>query len=198
VRACPPKLERKRERRRKVTRSASVRLGGTGKSGHPDFKNMPDIYQILKKLNIQYTEHKHPAVYTVEEAERFRQGIDALHCKSLFIRNKKGDKNYLVIIRADKRLKLKALQEELKESRLSFASESRLKKYLGVTPGAVSPFGLINDSNQEVMVVIDNDIWRSQKVAFHPNINTITLVIKTTDFKKFLSGVRNQVRYFNC
>ena len=94
-------------------------------------------------------------VFTVEEAEQHWRGIDAVHCKNLFVRNKKGNAHYLVIVERSKSVGMKRLAGELGEDRLSFASPERLAKYLGLTPGAVSPFGIINDHEHLVTVVLD-------------------------------------------
>lgn len=158
---------------------------------------MKDIYLILKDLDIEFEKYEHPAVYTVEEAEKYDRGVDAAHSKNLFLRNKKGNKHYLVILEGSKRVDLKELAKLLNEGDLSFASPERMLKYLELTPGSVSPFGLINDINKEVHVVVDNDLLKSKKQGSHPNVNTATLVISTDDFKKFLEYTGNWVTYLN-
>jgi Ala-tRNA(Pro) deacylase len=155
---------------------------------------MSDIYHILSTLNIHYEKYEHPPVFTVEEAEKYDRG-DAVHSKNLFLRNKKGNRHYLVVTAASKQINIKELETKLEEKNLSFASSERLLNYLGLTPGSVSPFGLINDMNKEVQVVVDQDLLRGDKQAFHPNINTATLVISTPDFKKFLECTGNKISY---
>lgn len=158
---------------------------------------MKDIYDILNELNIQYEKVEHPAVYTCAEADQYDRGPDCGKCKNLFLRNKKGDKNYLVILPAEKRLDLENLAEHLSETKLSFASAERLLKYLGLTPGSVSPFGLITDANKEVVVVVDNDLFKYPQLGFHPNINTATLIISVDDFKKYLDWTGNKMICLN-
>lgn len=153
------------------------------------------VYEILKKLDISYIRHEHPPVFTVEEAERYWQGIRGAHCKNLFLRNKKGNRHYLVIIEHTKRAGLKELEGRLGEDRLSFASEDRLNRYLGLKAGSVSPFGLISDSKKEVKVIIDQDLRNSDRINFHPNVNTATVEMAYSDFEKFLSWAGNSVRY---
>jgi Ala-tRNA(Pro) deacylase len=153
------------------------------------------VYNLLEKLEIPYTQHNHPPVYTVEQAKKHWTQIQGAHCKNLFLRNKKGNHHYLVILEATKAADLKALRRKLGEDGLSFASPKRLKKYLGLEPGAVSPFGLINDHENQVKVVIDQDLKSSKIVNFHPNVNTATLGISFADFKRFLSRTKNPVRY---
>jgi len=158
-------------------------------------ENEQKVYEILRKLDISYIRHEHPPVFTVEEALRHWQGIKGAHCKNLFLRNKKGNHHYLVIIEHKKRAELKKLEDELGEDRLSFASEDRLRRYLGLEPGSVSPFGLINDSKKEVKVIIDQDLKSWGRINFHPNINTATVEMAYSDFEKFLSWAGNSVRY---
>ncbi len=153
------------------------------------------VYEILEKLGVAYTRHEHPPVYTVEEAEKHWTAISGAHCKNLFLRNKKGNRHYLVILEASKAADLKALNKILGEDRLSFASGERLMKYLGLEAGSVSPFGLIYDKENHVQVVIDIDLKRAGAVNFHPNINTVTIGFSFADFEKYLSWSRNPVRY---
>ncbi|MEK7653014.1 MAG: prolyl-tRNA synthetase associated domain-containing protein [Patescibacteria group bacterium] len=156
---------------------------------------MEDIYEILKGLGVVYKKYEHPPVYTCEEAEKHHKDPEAGRCKNLFLRNKKGDKHYLIVIRADKKVDIENLTQLLLEDKLGFASNERLMKYLNLTTGAVSPFGLINDINKEVLVVIDSGLLDYKKLTFHPNINTVSLVISTSDFKKFLDWCGNSYRF---
>lgn len=153
------------------------------------------VYQALEDLQIRWTRYEHPAVFTVEEAERHWAPIPATHCKNLFLRNKKATAHYLAIVESSKRVDIGALTARLNEDRLSFASPERLATYLGLTPGSVSPFGLIHPGAKDVRVVIDADLRRAESVAFHPNINTATIVLAWTDFERFLERRGNIVRY---
>jgi Ala-tRNA(Pro) deacylase len=153
------------------------------------------VYDTLEQLDISYTKHEHPPVYTVEEAEQHWETITGAHCKNLFLRNKKGRNHYLVIAKSEKRVDLKALTSRLGEDRLSFASPERMKRYLGLEPGAVSPFGLINDRENQVVVIIDRDLKEASHVNFHPNVNTATVGITFADFEKFLTYCKNPVRF---
>lgn len=156
---------------------------------------MPDIYEVLTALDIPYEKHEHPAVFTVEESMQYDRGLDAGKSKNLFLRNKKGDTHYLIVVEAERRVDLKHVGELLGAGRLSFASAERMQKYLGLTPGSVSPFGLINDTDHEVKVIVDEGLMQHEKVAFHPNVNTATLVISREDFRKFLERMGNSVTY---
>jgi Ala-tRNA(Pro) deacylase len=134
-------------------------------------------------------------VFTVEEANQHWAGIDAAHCKNLFLRNKKGTIHYLVILEHLKEVDLKRLVGRLGDDRLSFASPERLMTHLGLSPGSVSPFGLINDGTHQVRVVIDADLRTADRIAFHPNVNTATIVLAWTDFQRFLARCGNPVRF---
>ena len=149
----------------------------------------------LDALGIASTRHDHPPVATVEEAVRHWADIPATHCKNLFLRNQKGDRHYLVIVEHAKRVDLRRLAEQIGDGKLSFASPERLKTYLGLTPGSVSPFGLINDSSRAVRVVIDRDLKAATRLSFHPNINTVTLTIAGADFTRFLEACGNIAQY---
>ena len=156
---------------------------------------MKDIYKILEELSIKYVQYDHPAVFTCEEADQYYAKMTGGHSKNLFLRNKKGDRYYLVIVKTDKKVDLKGLSEKLAEKKLAFASPERLLNVLGLTPGSVTPFGLINDENKQVTVVIDEDLWKYDTLNYHPNVNTATLGISRDDFKKFLDFCGNGVKF---
>lgn len=147
---------------------------------------MEEVFKVLKHLEINYERRDHPPVFTVAEADKYDRGEGA-QSKNLFLRNKKGDKHFLVVLEGGKQIDLRQLQQQLQQNKLSFASPERMMQYLGLTPGAVSPFGLINDSDKSVTVVVDEDLLKAPKQGFHPNVNTATVIIGTDDFKKFLS-----------
>ena len=149
----------------------------------------------LEQLGIPFTRHEHPPVATVEEAMVHWGGIDATHCKNLFLRNQKGNRHYLVILTHSKKADLKAVADQIGDGKLSFGSPERLMTHLGLTPGSVSPFGLINDRAHAVRVVLDRDLKSAARLAFHPNINTATLTIAASDFQRFLVACGNTVQY---
>jgi Ala-tRNA(Pro) deacylase len=149
----------------------------------------------LAELAIPFTRHEHPPVATVEEASLHWVGIDATHCKNLFLRNQKGNRHYLVVMTASKKADLRAVADQIGDGKLSFASPERLMTHLGLTPGSVSPFGLINDREHEVRVVLDRDFQTSARLAFHPNVNTLTFTIAAADFKRFLEACGNSIQH---
>lgn len=156
---------------------------------------MIDIYQVLKDLQIPFVKYTHPAVFTVEDAKKHDRGIKVGTTKNLLLQNKKADTYFLVIMKAAKRADLKKLSLLLAATKLSFVSAEKLQIILGLTPGSVSPFGLINNVDKSVNVIVDEDLLRNVTVGFHPNVNTATLVIKVEDFKKFLNWTGNKVIY---
>ncbi len=156
---------------------------------------MRDIYTFLGSLGIDYEKHDHPAVYTCEQADKYYSEDHGGRSKNLFLRNKKGNAHYLVILESKKRLNLKTLAYILDEDKLSFASEERMMKHLKITPGAVSPFALINNENNEVEVIVDEDLLQHEKLHYHPNVNTATLVLSSGDFVKFLASTGNPIRF---
>ena len=153
------------------------------------------VYLRLDALGIAYARHEHPPIASAEEGEAYWAGIDAAHCKNLFMRNQKGTRHYLVIIDYQKRANLRAVADQIGDGKLSFGSPERLMKHLGVTPGSVSPFALIHDADHAVRVVIDRDLTSAAKISFHPNINTATIVLAFADFQQFLDSCTNPVQY---
>jgi Ala-tRNA(Pro) deacylase len=126
--------------------------------------------QFLEFLNAQqipYQRVEHPPVYTCEEAERLRPKLPAVSTKNLFLRDKQGAL-YLVVTACEKRLDLKRLGQQLGASKLHFASEDKLHDVLGLTRGAVTVLGLINDADHRVQLWVDAEIWRQESFLCHP------------------------------
>ena len=155
----------------------------------------PKLYKILEELKIGFEYHEHPAAPTVEAALEHWAGIDSTHCKNLFFRNHKGNRHYLVIIEHTNKLAIRDLEQMLKQGKLSLASDRRLEQWLGLTPGSVTPFGLINDETNHIHLFIDSNLKNAEKLSFHPCINTATLVINGEDFLKFLDWTGNSYEY---
>jgi Ala-tRNA(Pro) deacylase len=155
------------------------------------------VYARLGDLGIAYTKYQHPPIASAEAGEQYWSAIDAAHCKNLFMRNQKGNKHYLVILHYQKRADLRAVANQIGDGKLSFGSPERLATHLGVTPGSVSPFGLIHDRDHAVRVAIDRDLKSSGKISFHPNINTVTIVLAFADFERYLESCRNAVQYID-
>ena len=152
---------------------------------------MHDIIGVLTDLQIPYESFEHPAVFTCEEADVHCTHIPGGHSKNLFLRNEKGDRHYLVTVLGEKQVDLKNLRLLLDERKLSFGSPERLMAKLGVTPGSVSLLALINNKEKDVIVIIDEDLWNHERIQYHPNRNTATLVIKKEDLERFLKWCGN-------
>lgn len=153
------------------------------------------VYARLNALGIAFDIYEHPPVATVEEAERHWSAIVAMHFKNLFLRNQKGTRHYLVIVRHSTRADLRGIADQIGDGKLSFGSPERLMSHLGVTPGSVSPFGLIHDRDHGVRVAIDRSLKTADRVSFHPNVNTITLTLRREDFERFLADCGNPIQY---
>ena len=145
-----------------------------------------ELYEILGKLSIRFEYYEHPPAATIETARQYWNDLNSGLCKNIFFRNHKGNKHYLVILEHLRQLDIHDLEKRLKQGKLTFASDKRLKQYLGLEPGSVSPFGLINDIEKNVHVFIDEKLKNFDRLAFHPNVNTSTLVVSKDDLLKFL------------
>lgn len=153
------------------------------------------LYELLNELTINFEYIEHPPAPTIEIARQYWEGHDAQHCKNLFFRNHKGNKHYLVILDCNSNMDIHAIEKMLQQGKLSFASEKRMMKFLGVTPGSVTPFGLINDTEHHVHVFLDKNLQKASKISFHPCINTASLIIKYDDFIRFLNHTGNSYEW---
>ena len=153
------------------------------------------VYEALAALGIPYDSYEHPPVFTSEDVEAHWRDIPATPVKNLFLRNKKGNREYLVIVGVEKRVDLQQLVKVIGDDRLSFGSAERLMQTLALTPGSVSPFGLLHEASRDVQVIIDTDLRQAERLIFHPNINTASVTIAFADLEKFLASRGNRVRY---
>ncbi len=158
-------------------------------------RGQKELYDLLKELSVDFEYHEHPPLATIEDARIHWKDYNCGRCKNIFFRNHKGNRHYLVILEHLALLNIHDLEKRLKQGKLSFASDKRLKKYLGVEPGSVSPFGLINDRENHVHLFIDEKLKEAERLAFHPNINTASLVISKTDFIRFLHHAGNSYEF---
>jgi len=156
-----------------------------------------ELYSLLESLGITYQYHEHPEAPTVEEAMKYWAGIDSGHCKNIFLRNHKGNRHYLVILYYKCQLNILDLEQKLHQGKLTFASEKRLMQYLGLTPGSVSPFGLINDKSHHVHLFLDKNLLKQERFSFHPNINTASLIISREYFIRFLDHCGNSYEFID-
>jgi Ala-tRNA(Pro) deacylase len=158
-------------------------------------RGQKELYDLLENLDISFEYHEHSPLATIEDAKIHWKDYNSGRCKNIFFRNHKGDKHYLVILEHLRQLNIHDLEKRLKQGKLSFASDQRLKKYLGVEPGSVSPFGLLNDKEHNVHLFIDEKLNEYDRLAFHPNVNTASLVISKSGLLKFLAHTGASFEY---
>jgi len=145
------------------------------------------LFKYLESLGIATTTVSHPPVFTVEEARALRGAIPGLHIKNLFLKDKK-DAFWLVVCEEDAAVDLKALPARIGSARLSFGRAELLRDVLGIEPGSVTPFALINDKECRVNVVLDARIAGSETVNCHPLENTATTTISSADLLTFIAS----------
>lgn len=160
-------------------------------------RGQKQVYDYLSQKGIVFDYYEHPAAPTIEIASQFYRGEGTVLCKNLFFRNHKGNRHYLVIMDARHNMDIHDIEHRLHQGKLSFASTERMQKYLGVTPGSVSLFALVNDINHEVVLFVDNELKNARKVSFHPNDNTASLVISNADMMKFIESIGNQYEFLD-
>ena len=158
--------------------------------------NKSDLLTMLSKHNIKYDVYEHPSLHTVEESKKLRGRIEGIHTKNLFLKNKKN-KFFLFSCQESTIVDLKQLNKELNLGNISFAKDLYLKNILGVKPGSVTPFGLINDQNNEIKFFLDKKILYHKKVNFHPLVNTSTISLDIKDFLLFMKKNNKLVNIFN-
>ncbi len=144
-----------------------------------------ELLKILTQIDIDYTNHEHPAVYTVEEANLHHEGIDGVHSKNLFFKDKKKNL-FLVVTLSDKPIRIKEVAQKIGAKNMSFAKPDLLAEVLGSIPGAVTPFAVINAENHDVKVVLDEEMMENDLLNFHPLVNTATTTISSKDLIKFM------------
>ena len=144
-----------------------------------------ELLNILTQIGIEHTNHEHPAVYTVEEADQQHAGIDGVHSKNLFFKDKKKNL-FLVVTLSDKSIIIKEVAKKIGAKSPSFGKPALLAEVLGVIPGAVTPFAVINDENNRVKVVLDKEMMENELLNFHPLENTATTTIASKDLVKFM------------
>ena len=150
-------------------------------------KTPEGLFARLGELGIATTTVTHPPAFTVEKGESYVGHLPGVHIKNLFLCDAKK-KMWLVVVPWDRRIDLKALPDKIGAGRLSFGSAERLLRVLGVTPGSVTPFTVINDPERQVQVILDADMMRSELINAHPLINTMTTTIRSADLMRFLEA----------
>ena len=157
--------------------------------------NKEQIYNLLDSKNISYEVINHKKVFTMEELEKINLPYKEYDAKNLFVRDDKKKHYYLITIKGNKKLDLKSFKEKYNTKRLSFASSDELLNILGLTPGSVTPFGLLNDKERKVVFYIDENL--NDKIGVHPNDNSATVFLKVSDLTNLLMDNNITVNTFN-
>lgn len=149
----------------------------------------------LERLGISYDIYEHPPLPTIELAMEYWKNIDSTHCKNLFFRNHKGNRHYLVVFECHHQMDIHDLEKRLRQGKLTFASQERMERHLGLLPGSVSPFGLFNDpefgnseAQHQVKLFLDRNLEGCERLSFHPNDNTASVVVTNEGFRRFLDA----------
>lgn len=158
---------------------------------------MNEVLELLNNKNIKYNLIEHEEVHTIEDMNKLGLLDKGYVCKNLFLRNANGKIHYLVSCSHEKNIDLKDLATKIGSTRLSFGSDERLSKYLGLKQGYVSPFGVINNSDQSVIFVFDKDLKNMKNVGFHPNTNKATVFLDFNDVAKIIDEHGNEIMYIN-
>ena len=149
---------------------------------------MNQVFEKLDSMQIEYEVVNHEPCVTTEEADRFIENIEGVRSKTLFLVGKKKRNYYLVILDDSKKLDIKKFNDIVND-KLSFAKEEELEEKLALKRGYVSLFGILNNKEEDVKIYLDNDIFKEERISFHPNINTATLFIKNEDMLKFIKSM---------
>ena len=152
-----------------------------------------DLLNFFNVNNILFKEYEHEALFTVEQSKEMRGKIQGYHTKNLFLRDKKK-KYFLLSCAEDKVIDLKRLRAPLNTNNLSFASGDRLKEILGLIPGSVTPFGLINDTKKQTKFYLDLDLSKSDSINFHPLINNYTINMDLNNFYNFIKIINVELQ----
>ncbi len=150
-----------------------------------------ELLETLDRINIKYENHEHPAVYTVEEAALHHDGIEGVHSKNLFFKDKKKQL-FLVVTLSEKPIQIKEVAKKIGAKSPSFGKPDLLAEVLGVIPGAVTPFAVINDESCRVKVILDEEMMENELLNFHPIVNTATTTINSKDLVKFMEHCQQE------
>ncbi|MGM9878710.1 MAG: YbaK/EbsC family protein [Bacilli bacterium] len=150
---------------------------------------MDKVFNFLDTIDVKYEIVYHPAVFSTEEADKFVEGKEGVLSKTLFMAGKKDHKFYLFIMDDSKRLDIKKMSK-LVDDKLHFAKEEHLMKKMGLKPGVVSIFGLLNNDEHDINIYIDKEVMSERIITFYPNDNTATIFISTEDMIKYFDKLK--------
>jgi Ala-tRNA(Pro) deacylase len=156
-----------------------------------------DFLSFMDANGFRYQRIEHPAVFTCAEADLYHSGVTAVSTKNLFLCDKKGRRFFLAVTSCEKNVDLNDLSSQMGISRLRFGSEVNLLRLLGVSRGSVTMMGLANDTEHQVELWVDAEIWHGEQFLSHPLVNTATLVISKMELKRFLEITGHAPHFFN-
>jgi Ala-tRNA(Pro) deacylase len=159
--------------------------------------NKHEIVDRLTRSGIAFTIVEHPPAHTVEDIDSLQLAGGEHIVKNLFLRDDKKQHYYLLVLQKDKSVNLKQIRQLLGSRPLSFASEEDLFLYLGLKKGAVTPLGILNDSDRRVELLLDNDLQLQETVGVHPNENTATVWLSLTDLTRIIQTHGNRITYLD-
>lgn len=158
-------------------------------------ENLPtspeSLMSQLDDLDVTYTLHHHAAVFTVAESEKIDADISGTHCRNLFLRDRKK-RNYLLVLQNATDVDIKKVPAIIDSAPLSFGSSDRLWQYLGVRPGSVCPFAIMNDTDNNVKILLDKSMMETDIVNYHPLLNTMTVSLSPSDLIKFIESTGHE------
>jgi len=154
------------------------------------------LFARLDELGLAHRTVEHAPVFTVEQAKEHRGVLPGHHIKNLFLRNKK-EAMWLVVALEDRAVDLKRLGEKLDAGRLSFGSPDRLRRHLGVEPGSVTPFAVVNDGDHKVTLVLDRALLEGGPINAHPLTNTLTTAISFADLRRFFEATGHSPQWLD-
>ncbi len=154
------------------------------------------LINLLKEKKYDFVVHEHNPFFTVQDSVDFRGTIEGAHSKNLFLKNKK--KNfYLLSCEENDEFNLKNISKELNLGNVSFAKKEYLEQYLGIKPGSVSPFALLNDKHNDVVFFLEKTLYEAKLINFHPLVNTLTITMQTQNFIKFMIENNKKIHIFS-
>ena len=161
----------------------------------PESSDLPTsphaLMDYLKSMGIEFTLYNHKAVFTVAEANTVEHEIPGTHCRNLFLRDRRKN-NFLVVLQNATEVDIKKLAPVIGADKLSFGSAERLWEYLGVRPGSVCPYSIINDKNKDVKILLDRSMMEADLVSYHPLLNTMSITAKPADLIKFIESTGHE------
>ena len=155
------------------------------------------LFGLLDSLGIEHGTMTHPPIFTVEQGRAWHDKIPGLHCKNLFLKDRR-DKLWLAVMPGDKRADLNQLEKRVHAARLSFGRPELLLEVMRLTPGSVTPFGLINDVARRVTVIVDPDLLRSEWMNCHPLHNAASTTLRSADLLRFMRALGYDPLIVDC